>query len=152
MCILFDLLKDDFYLIILCSMSVADPGFPRGGGTNSPWGGRQHTILPKIPKKLHEIERIWAPGGGASKILLCRSATECSMLCDHFHSISHQIVLDFICLLSWLTPEEIPLEAKQRHGCILHTLASLRSPFSVIGPIMILEVNRQLCWRQIALV
>ena len=26
-------------------------------------------------QKLHEIERIWTPGGHASKILLCRSAT-----------------------------------------------------------------------------
>ena len=55
--------------------AVADPGFPRGGGANSP-GGRQHTILPNFPPKLHEIERIWTPRGGrASKILLCRSAT-----------------------------------------------------------------------------
>ena len=44
--------------------AVADPGFPRGGGANFP-GGRQHTILPKFPKKLHEIERIWTPRGGA---------------------------------------------------------------------------------------
>ena len=29
----------------------------------------------KFSQKLHEIERIWTPGGGASKILLCRSAT-----------------------------------------------------------------------------
>ena len=28
----------------------------------------------KFPQKLHETERIWPPGG-ASKILLCRSAT-----------------------------------------------------------------------------
>ena len=46
------------------TLAVADLGFPRGGGANSP-GGRQHTILPNFPKKLHEIERIWAPGGGA---------------------------------------------------------------------------------------
>ena len=25
--------------------------------------GRQHTILPNFPKKLHEIERIWTPRG-----------------------------------------------------------------------------------------
>ena len=25
--------------------------------------GRQHTILPNFPKKLHEIERIWTPQG-----------------------------------------------------------------------------------------
>ena len=52
---------------------VADPGFPWGGGINSPGGG-QHMILPNFPKNLHEIERIWTRGV-ASKILLCRSAT-----------------------------------------------------------------------------
>ena len=46
---------------------VADPGFPRGGGANSP-GGRQHTILPNFPKKVHEIERIWTPGGGEGRV------------------------------------------------------------------------------------
>ena len=55
---------------------MADPGFPRGGGANPP-GSRQHMILPKFPKNLHEIEIIWTPKGGcASKILLCRSATD----------------------------------------------------------------------------
>ena len=55
--------------------SVADPGFPRGGGANSPGGAPTYDFA-KISQKLHEIERIWAPGGGrASKILLCRSAT-----------------------------------------------------------------------------
>ena len=53
-----------------------------GGSRISPRRGRQ---LPggaptydfaKNSQKLHEIERIWAPGGGRpSKILLCRSAT-----------------------------------------------------------------------------
>ena len=56
--------------------SVADPGFPRGGGANSPGGAPTYDFA-KIPQKLHEIERIWTPlGGHASKILLCRSATE----------------------------------------------------------------------------
>ena len=39
---------------------VADPGFPRGGGANSP-GGAPHT---KNSGKLHEIKRIRTPGGG----------------------------------------------------------------------------------------
>ena len=59
--------------------SVADPKFANfsrnpiqssGGSRISPRrgrqlsrGGRQHTILPNFPKKLHEIERIWTPGG-----------------------------------------------------------------------------------------
>ena len=60
-------------------MAVADPGFPRGGGANSPGGGGGAPTydFAKISQKLHEIERIWTPRGGgrASKILLCRSAT-----------------------------------------------------------------------------
>ena len=57
--------------------SVADPEFLRGGGANSP--GEPTCDFAKFSQKLHEIERIWTPGGGggvcASKILLCRSAT-----------------------------------------------------------------------------
>ena len=43
--------------------TVADPGFPRGDGTNSPGGGAlQHTILPNFPKtcmKLKEFGPRW---------------------------------------------------------------------------------------------
>ena len=54
---------------------MADLGFPRGGGANSPGGAPTYDFA-KFSQKLHEIERIWAPRGGrASKILLCRSAT-----------------------------------------------------------------------------
>ena len=53
---------------------------PRRGRQLPGEGGRQHTIFAKNSQKLHEIERIWAPGGGASKILLCRSATEMDQL------------------------------------------------------------------------
>ena len=41
---------------------VADPGFPRGGGANSP-GGVPTYDFAKISQKVHEIERIWTPGG-----------------------------------------------------------------------------------------
>ena len=44
--------------------SVADLGFPRGGGANSP-GGRQHTILPKFPKNCMKLKEFGPPGGGA---------------------------------------------------------------------------------------
>ena len=59
--------------------SVADTGFPRGGGANSPGGAPTYDFA-KFSQKLHEIERIWTPAGGgcASKILLCRSATDTS--------------------------------------------------------------------------
>ena len=40
---------------------MANPGFPGGGGGRR---GRQHTIFAKFSRKLNEIERIWASGGG----------------------------------------------------------------------------------------
>ena len=43
--------------------AVADPGFPRGGGANSP-GGRQHTILPKFPKNCMKLKEFGPPEGG----------------------------------------------------------------------------------------
>ena len=47
------------------TQAVPDPGFPPGGGANS-WGVEAPTYdFAKFPPKLHEIERIWVPGGGA---------------------------------------------------------------------------------------
>ena len=44
-------------------LTVADLGFPRGGGANSP-GGRQHTILPKFPKNCMKLKEFGPRGGG----------------------------------------------------------------------------------------
>ena len=44
--------------------AVADPGFPRGGGANSP-GGRQHTNLSIFPKNCMKLKEFGPPGGGA---------------------------------------------------------------------------------------
>ena len=50
--------------------------FPEEGAP-TPQGGAPTHDLAKFSQKLHEIERIWTPRGGrASKILLCRSATD----------------------------------------------------------------------------
>ena len=46
---------------------VADLGFPRGGGANSP-GGRQHTILPKFPKNCMKSKEFGPPGGGGARV------------------------------------------------------------------------------------
>ena len=41
---------------------MADPGFPRGGGANSPGGAPTYDFA-KFSQKLHEIERIWTGEG-----------------------------------------------------------------------------------------
>ena len=40
---------------------VEDPGFPRGGGANSP-GGRQHTILPNLSKTCMKMKEFGPQG------------------------------------------------------------------------------------------
>ena len=57
------------YMVML---PVADPGFPRGGGANSP-GGRQHTILPNFPKNCMKLKE-FGPRGRPSRPPL-RSST-----------------------------------------------------------------------------
>ena len=42
----------------------ADPGFPIGGGTNPREGGATYNFA-KLFEKLHEIEKIFGPWGGA---------------------------------------------------------------------------------------
>ena len=42
----------------------ADPGFPVGGGANSPGGAPTYDFA-KFCEKLHEIEKILGRGGGA---------------------------------------------------------------------------------------
>ena len=44
------------------SLSVADPGFPRGGGAN-PKGGVPTYYLVNFSRKLHENEEILGRGG-----------------------------------------------------------------------------------------
>ena len=46
---------------------MADPGFPRGGGSNSPEGAPRYDFA-KFSQKLHEIERISTPGGGVALV------------------------------------------------------------------------------------
>ena len=41
---------------------VVDPGFPRGWGANFP-GGRQHTILPNVPKNCMKLKEFRPRGG-----------------------------------------------------------------------------------------
>ena len=48
-------------------LTVADPGFPRHGGT-IPLGVPTYDFA-EFPQKLHEIERIRTPGGGGGTFL-----------------------------------------------------------------------------------
>ena len=54
--------------------SVADPGFPRGGGAN-PRGGAATYYLVKFSRKLHENEEILGQGGARPSRPPLRSAT-----------------------------------------------------------------------------
>ena len=62
--------------------SVADPGFPRGGGANSP-GGRQHTILPYFPKNCMKLKEFGPPGRGCTSLVppLDPPLDICSLFC-----------------------------------------------------------------------
>ena len=61
-----------FFVTCEQTLTVADTGFPRGGGASPP-EGRQPTILSKFPPNCMKLKEF---GGGArSKILLSRSAT-----------------------------------------------------------------------------
>ena len=46
----------------MANKPVADPGFPRGGGTNPPKGAPSYDFA-KFSQKVHKIERIWTPRG-----------------------------------------------------------------------------------------
>ena len=61
---------DTMVYAVCLNQSVADPGFPRGGGANPKGGGRQPIIWPIFPKNCMKM-KFWA-GGGAP---LLRSAT-----------------------------------------------------------------------------
>ena len=55
--------RDMGRLTFMCfNKPVADLGFPRGGGANPP-GEASIYDFGKFSQKLHEIERIWTPGG-----------------------------------------------------------------------------------------
>ena len=49
----------------LPGISVADPGFPRGGGANPKGGGAPTYYLANFSWKLHENEEILGQRGGA---------------------------------------------------------------------------------------
>ena len=49
----------------MAPLSAADPGFPQWGAPTPQGGGGAPTYdFAKFSQKLHEIKRIWAPGGG----------------------------------------------------------------------------------------
>ena len=90
-------------------LTVADAGFPRGGranprggGGSEEWGvGAPTYDFAKFFQKLHEIERIWTPGGRTSLALpldppLVKSTSICGSvkLC-----IERQYEISFITIM-----------------------------------------------------
>ena len=67
--------------------SVVDPGFPRSGGAN-PRGWAPTYDFAKFSAKLHEIERIWTPGGAHPSRPL-RSATAIKWCCNFYDGIKN---------------------------------------------------------------
>ena len=87
----------------LCQLlPLADLGFPRGGGANSP-GEVQTYDFAIFSKKLNEIERIWAPGGRVSLAPLLDPPL--LAICAHFHLLM-PVCAPFTCsyLLCLLAP------------------------------------------------
>ena len=70
-------------------------------------GGRQHSILPNFPENCMKLREFGPAGGGASKILLCRSATGCG-----FHVP--------LCSL-WTTPSPTYTNAQPLPVCVMVT-------------------------------
>ena len=64
------------------SLTVADPGFPRGGGVNPQRGGASTYDFANVFKNCIKFKEFGTPGGRGSKILLCRSTTTLNLRCD----------------------------------------------------------------------
>ena len=82
------------FFIFLVLFAVADPGFPRGGGANSP-GGCQHMILPKYPKNCMKSKEFGPPVPPLTSAtdLLGEGNLEINLFCeqsrtDHFSCCS----------------------------------------------------------------
>ena len=71
--------------LIPTAHTVADLGFPQGGGTNSP-GGHQHMILPKFPKNCMKFKE-FRPQGACIPCAPLRSTTD---ICS-----CHKVMLAF---------------------------------------------------------
>ena len=70
--------------------SVADPGFHRGGGANSPGVASTYDFA-KFSQKLHEIERIWAPPGGSLAPPTSATDTTFAKLSQKLHEIEKML-------------------------------------------------------------
>ena len=69
---------EDILLVesVIWEISVADPGFPRGGGTNPQGRGAKLLFSKKIPENCMKMKEFGPRGGCASLAPLLRSANE----------------------------------------------------------------------------
>ena len=99
---------------------MADPGFPRGGGANSPGGGAPTYDFAKFSQKLHEIERIWAPRGGASLAppldppLWCSTSSWCSEFLGNCKTVIIQFMLHWQAITAWAVKHIIRSDGRSR--------------------------------------
>ena len=78
-------------IVIPKSLPVADPGFSPGGCANS----QKCYYFSFFPRKLHENERIWTPGGGARP---WRPPLDPPMITYKFNSWNHVLCIGLIYL------------------------------------------------------
>ena len=91
-------------------------------GRQLPSGGCQHMILPKFPKNCMKLKEFRPPGGRASKILLCRSATGYSKLSSN-HLFSRFVpcfILGLIIYLFVINSELVTALESNTHRGAMH--------------------------------
>ena len=82
---------------------MADPGFPRGGGANSPGGGRQHTILPCFPKNCMKLKEFGPPGGGARPKFYYVDPPLCMIKGENLkHALSEELIFLPNCMFRFM--------------------------------------------------
>ena len=78
--------------------SVADPGFPRGGGANSS-GGCQHTILPNLPENCMKLKEFGPRGACVPHApLTSASSTFNHVVFPQYITIYFLILEGFVCV------------------------------------------------------
>ena len=114
-----DQLRSTIFMIFYISSSGGSRISPRKGRQLS--GGCQHTIFPNFPKNCMKWKEFGPPGGRASKILPCRSATvktsQSKISPSHDHLYSFIKICSFVSIVQPSSP----------HVLVFASIASIRN-------------------------